>query len=64
MTDDINPLTALIKPWRGQLIVAAEKGDQRAQQVINLYQMYVACPEPGAAGLCQAAFKEWQENRT
>lgn len=64
MSNDINPLTALIKPWRGMLVVAADNGDEQAKQVIKLYNMYVACPEPGAQGLCEAAFREWQEHRT
>lgn len=65
MTDDINPLTALIKPWRGQLVTAANQGDTKAQQIINLYQMYVACPSDQApAALCKAAFEEWRSMRT
>lgn len=64
ITDDVNSLTALIKPWRGQLVIAAvQHNDHYAKQVIDLYNMYVACPEPGAQGLCEAAFKTWLENR-
>lgn len=49
-----------IRPHVSRIIAAAENGDGKAQQIINLYQMHVASPaDPGAPALCKAAFHEW-----
>ncbi|KKM21581.1 hypothetical protein LCGC14_1633990 [marine sediment metagenome] len=39
----------------------AKDGNLIAQQVINLHRMHCAVPnDPGARGLCEAAFREWK----
>jgi hypothetical protein len=36
----------------------------KAKQIIMLYRMHVSCPtDPGAIGLCSAAFQEWLNER-
>ena len=40
----------------------AKQGDTLAQEVINLYRLHCLCQQdPGAFGLCEAAFKRWQK---
>ena len=58
------PLEEQIRPYVFSLISAAQSGDDRATEVIRLYQMHSACPsDPAAAGLCSAAFHEWLAKR-
>ena len=40
------------------------KRAKMAEEVISLHQLHRACPsDPGAVGLCRAAFEEWQKVR-
>lgn len=42
----------------------AASGSKKAQAIINLYQLHVACPsDPGAPALCSAAFDEWRKSK-
>lgn len=60
MTKDINPLTERLQPFVAAIEAAAAIGDSHARQIIKLYQLHVKCPaDPGAYGLCQAAFDQW-----
>lgn len=60
----MSDLANKLRPSVAALKEAAAKGDKRAQRVISLYQMHVACPaDPGAPALCEAAFDEWQQAR-
>ena len=55
----MNPLTAKIKPYVESLKEGCDKGDRKAIQVVNLYNMYVRMPESGSQGLCEAALDAW-----
>jgi hypothetical protein len=42
----------------------AYNGDDRAIAVIKIHRMHVARPnDPGALGLCMAAYAEWSKHR-
>ena len=60
---ETNSLTEKVRPHVQALQDAAAKGDNKAQQVINLYQLYVNFPEPGAEGLCSAALDDWLKDQ-
>lgn len=61
----MNPLTELLRPHVATLETEARAGDAKARQVINLYQMHVACPrDPAAPAFCRAAFEEWLAGHT
>lgn len=56
----MNPLTEKLRPHVARIVTAASDGDEKAQQVINLYQMHVRSPQdPGARALCEATFDDW-----
>lgn len=49
-----------LRPYVAALELSSADGDAKANSVISLYQMHVACPsDPGAPALCEAAFNEW-----
>jgi hypothetical protein len=49
-----------LRPFVGRLVEDARRGNARAQRVIDLYRLYLACPrDPAAPNLCEAAFDEW-----
>jgi hypothetical protein len=53
-------LCSRIKPYVTEIKKSANDGNVRAQEIISLYRLHVNCPtDPGAAGLCGAAFDEW-----
>ncbi len=56
---DINPLQARLTPYVDRILASAKAGSKNAQQIISLYNMYVACPEDGAATLCDCYFRDW-----
>ena len=61
-TTQENPLTALLRPHVEAIKNDAQAGDVRARTVINLYQMYLACPaDHAAATFCEETFKEWRK---
>lgn len=39
---------------------AADSGNAKAKQIINLHEMCRAFPEPGAYGLMLAAYDDWK----
>lgn len=56
----MNDITSRIKPYVNAIKSAANDGDTKALQIISLHRMHVACPsDPGAIGLCEAAFDDW-----
>ena len=59
----VNPLQALLTPHVGEIRKATARGDKNAQQVIDLYNMYVRLPEAGAATLCECFFNDWMRSR-
>lgn len=60
MTQD--PLFEMLKPHVSALEADASSGDQKAQAVIQLYDMVRSCPEdPAARAFCEVIFKEWQD---
>lgn len=57
-------LSDRIKPYATEITRSAAAGNVRAKEVISLYRMHVNCPtDPGAVGLCTAAFDEWLQHR-
>jgi hypothetical protein len=55
-------LDDLIRPHVPAIVSAARAGDRDAQEIMNLYQLHVTCPEdPGAPTLCRAVFDSWIE---
>ncbi len=55
----LNPLQELLTPYVGELRKSAADGNSNAKEVITLYNMYVRCPEAGAASLCESFFQDW-----
>lgn len=54
------PLYDTLKPHVEHIEAGARRGEEKAQAVIRLYHMHMDCPsDPGAPGLCRAAFDEW-----
>lgn len=59
-----NPLTEELRPHVKEIEADAAAGDVLAKQIISLYGMYCRCPsDPGAPGLCRAAFDDWMRSR-
>lgn len=57
----MSELTELLRPHVRELEESSREGNKTAIEVIKLYNLHVACPsDPGAIGLCQAAFKSWE----
>jgi len=57
-------LAERLKPFVPEIQNSAAVGDTLAQQIINLYQMFCACPsDPGAPALCEATFEDWLKTR-
>lgn len=59
-----NPLQKRLEPHVTPILVDAanptRKNHAKAKQIIDLYRLHLACPsDPGAPGLCEAAFEEW-----
>jgi hypothetical protein len=59
-----NPLAELLRPHAIAIDRAAAMGDQKAKQIVALYNMHVSCPrEPAAPVLCAAAFEDWRKTQ-
>jgi hypothetical protein len=57
----MNRLTEKLRPHVLQILADAERGNRKAQQIIDLHRMHCACPgDPGAPALCEAAFDDWR----
>ena len=53
-----------LRPHVAEVEADAAAGDAKAQRVIDLYEMHRTCPnDPGARGLCLAAFADWKRDR-
>jgi hypothetical protein len=53
-----------IRPYVSEIVKEAADGKHDAREIIQLYQLHVACPQdPGAPALCEAAFNQWLEKR-
>lgn len=53
-------ITDRIRPYVDRIIRAAARGNVKASRVVELHRMHVKCPsDPGAEGLCEAAFDDW-----
>lgn len=51
-----------LRPYVEELKADKAAGNQKAKQVISLYQMHVACPQdPVAPALCKTAFEDWKK---
>jgi isocitrate lyase len=56
-------ITAEIKPFVKEIIADAGAGQSDAAKVIQLHRMHCSAPnDPGAYGLCCAAFDDWKKN--
>lgn len=45
-----------------EILKQAESGDELACRIVKLHAMHHRCPQdPGAAGLFNAALKEWRQ---
>ena len=54
----------LLRPHVPDIKADAAAGNVKAQFIIDMYEMHRACPrDPGAHGLCIAAFEDWQRER-
>lgn len=53
-----------LRPHVRDIAKAADSGDKRALQIIQLYRMHQSCPnDPGAPALCEATFDDWMKER-
>lgn len=53
-----------LRPHVEDIKKASAEGDEKATEIITLYQMHVACPQdPGAPALCEATFNDWLKKR-
>lgn len=60
----MSDLSETIRPHVAAIESSASHGNKKALMIISLYQMHVKCPnDPGAAGLCQAAFDDWMKSQ-
>lgn len=59
---EIDPLQALLMPHVDRLKASAAAGNGDAQRIIDLYNMYVRCPEQGARTFCECYFRDWLRN--
>ena len=49
-----------IRPHADLILKEAGSGNEKALAVVRLYKLHQRCPaDPGALGLCCAAFEEW-----
>lgn len=47
---------------RNAIVADSLNGSAEALEVIQLHRMHVACPnDPGALGLCMAAYENWRK---
>lgn len=61
MITESQQLVAMLKPFVQDIKDSAACGNPHAKQIINLYELHRACPsDPGAIGLCHAAFELWR----
>jgi hypothetical protein len=57
-------LSDRLKPYVDAIERSAAHGNKKALQVIALYQLHVSLPsDPGAMGLCNAAFDDWCQSK-
>lgn len=55
-----NPLTERLLPLVWRIVDACNAGDEKAAEIVKLYQLYVACPSDRAAAVfCDEALTEW-----
>ena len=49
-----------IEPYADLILQEAHDGSDQALAIVRLYKLHCRCPaDPGALGLCSAAFEEW-----
>ena len=59
-----NPLTEKLRPHVKAIKAAIANGDRQAEQIVQLYELYRACPSDyAAAALCSEVFDEWMRTR-
>lgn len=57
-------ITERLKPYVAEIQAAAANGNKSARDIITAHRLLCSCPsDPGAQGVCEAAFNEWQSAR-
>lgn len=59
----MSDLTEKLRPHVKDIMESAAAGNDHAAAVMTLYGMHRKCPgDPGAIGLCEAAFDDWRRS--
>lgn len=53
-----------LRPYVSRIEAAIKAGDEKARQIVTLYEMHRASPsDPAAPALCEVAFDDWMKEQ-